>query len=148
MKTFDLNLEGDKIVSLRLTSQALSKYIKEHGIPGAAPVVSVLNAVNDLDALMALLTAAMRYKGAVADKDIPTGGELLDLLADEDRGDLYVRGLVVRLALDAGLLDEAGAHELEEAMAANSALVVSKVAQLLRLDGGDAPAQEEGANPT
>lgn len=150
LKTYELRLECGKTVHLRLTSRALSNFIEKHGIEGAAPVVSVINAVNSLEATIALLSAAMRYPGAVVDKDISTGAELIDLLADEDKGDIFLKGLVVQLARDAGLLDDAGASELANAMGANSALVVTKIAQLLRLDGGGEESQtpEDGENPT
>lgn len=147
MKTYEIQLNSGKTVTLRLTSRALSNYIKEHGLPGAAPLVSVMNAVNDMDALIALLTAAMRYPGSVVDKELATGAELLDALADEDKGDVYIKGLVVQLARDAGLVDDQGAKELADAAGANSAQLVSKIAALLRLDGVDEEAQEE-ENPT
>lgn len=146
MKTYEIQLNSGKTVTLRLTSRALSAYIKEHGLPGAAPLVSVMNAVNDMDALIALLTAAMRYPGAVVDKELATGAELLDALADEDKGDVYIKGLVVQLARDAGLVDDQGAKELADAAGANSTQLVSKIAALLRLDGVEEEAQEE--NPT
>ena len=147
MKTYEIQLNSGKTVTLRLTSRALSNYIKEHGLPGAAPLVSVMNAVNDMDALIALLSAAMRYPGSVVDKEISTGAELLDALADEDKGDVYIKGLVVQLARDAGLVDDQGAKELADAAGANSAQLVSKIAALLRLDGVEEEAQEE-ENPT
>lgn len=147
MKTYEIQLNSGKTVTLRLTSRALSSYIKEHGLPGAAPLVSVMNAVNDMDALIALLSAAMRYPGAVVDKELATGAELLDALADEDKGDVYIKGLVVQLARDAGLVDDQGAKDLADAAGANSAQLVSKIAALLRLDGVDEEAQEE-ENPT
>ena len=147
MKTYEIQLNSGKTVTLRLTSRALSSYIKEHGLPGAAPLVSVMNAVNDMDALIALLSAAMRYPGAVVDKEVATGAELLDALADEDKGDVYIKGLVVQLARDAGLVDDKGAKDLADAAGANSAQLVSKIAALLRLDGVEEEAQEE-ENPT
>lgn len=147
MKTYEIQLNSGKAVTLRLTSRALSNYIKEHGLPGAAPLVSVMNAVNDMDALIALLTAAMRYPGSVVDKELATGAELLDALADEDKGDVYIKGLVVQLARDAGLVNDQGAKELADAAGANSAQLVSKIAALLRLDGVEEEAQEE-ENPT
>ena len=147
MKTYEIQLNSGKTVTLRLTSRALSNYIKEHGLPGAAPLVSVMNAVNDMDALIALLTAAMRYPSSVVDKELATGAELLDALADEDKGDVYIKGLVVQLARDAGLVDDQGAKELADAAGANSAQLVSKIAALLRLDGVEEEAQEE-ENPT
>lgn len=145
MKTYDLHLECGKTVSLRLTSRAISAFIKEHGINGAAPLVSVINAANSMEATIALLTAAMRYPGAVQDMSVPTGAELIDLLADEGRGDVYLKRLVVQLALDAGLLDGDAAAELAQAMADNSGIVVSQMAKLLRQagDGGETSDGEE-----
>lgn len=150
MKTYDIMLKSGEQISLRLSARALSNFVREHGIEGAPPVLSVLNAVDSLDATIALLTAAMKYPGAVVNMAVPDGASLLDALADEGRGDLYVRGLIVQLAQDAGLLTDADAAELADAMVDNVSALTRQMVRALKLAGSEVQTEAAGAeeNPT
>ena len=147
MKTFDITLASGKQVSLRLTSRAISNYVKEHGIEGAAPVVSIMSAVDNMESTIALLSAAMRYPGATVDMALSDGAALIDALADEGHGNTYVRGLIVQLAQDAGLLTADEAAEVAKAMADNSATVAHQLVQLLRGEAEPGEQQESAENP-
>lgn len=146
LKTYDITLEDNTVLRLRLTSRALSNYIKAHGIDGAAPVVSVLNAVNSIDAQIALFTAALKCDSKNAIQD---GAVLIDRLNDEDRGDAYRRGLITYLAAGAGLITLDKLSEVLEATVQDGEELLSKVLSFLRHE----PFQSEASasaeeNPT
>ena len=142
LNVHEIQLSGQTI-TLRLTSKALLAYSKKHGVEGNSPAVAVLNAVGDYDARAALFTGALNHpdnKNQVKD-----GCDLQDILADEGWDRDRVNGLILDLAVNAGLLKEEEATTLLECAAENGAKVVNTLGKLLR---GERMGHEEANNAT
>lgn len=150
LKTYELELQCGKVVQLRLTALGIKRFEKEHGIPGAAPVVNVMNAAGSMDTMIELLTTALKFNGAPRDQ-LQSGADLIDLLADEGKGEDFLLELVVELAADAGLLKAEDVPEMKEAMLANSIRVKRNIVKVF-LDrfetGGSTGDGETEENPT
>lgn len=146
LKTYDLELADGKVIQLRLTSRGIKAFEEKHGIKGAAPLVNVMNAVNSTEALIALLTTALKFPGAPS--QMQDGADLIDQLADEGKGEIYLRCLVVRLAVDCGLLETERFEEMNRAMQANHDDVVDAIGKLLRNEQEDDSSGETEENPT
>lgn len=150
--TVDITLDDDTIVQLRLSTKALIKYHKEHGIEGAPIVASVMGAIDDVEAKAALLEAAMRWPGHHNDtKAIPTGADLMDHMLYAGYCYDQINGVIVQLAQHAGLVSETEAQRLESAALASGTKWVDRLEKLLLgQDPTDSESQQtDGAeNPT
>lgn len=144
LKTYELALASGKVVQLRLTSRGIKSFEEKHGIKGAAPLVNVMNAVNSTEAMIGLLTTALKFPGAPS--QMQDGADLIDQLADEGKGESFLRCLVVRLAVDSGLLEEERFEAMNAAMQANHDGIVETIGKLLRNE--DVDSEEDGENPT
>lgn len=143
---------GDREFTLRLTSKALLNYNQKHGQEATSPLVAVLQAVEDLDARIDLLSNALNHpenKNSLKD-----GGTLLDLMADDYAwSNAKVNELILTLAHESGLLDEDDYLSLIDPVAENGKKLISTLSNLLTGNpvGGNAEGTSEtGAaeNPT
>lgn len=130
LKTYDLTLDGERVISLRLTSAKLAEFCEKHGVEGAAPSVSVLNAVNSQSAKLALLTAALNYPGAPVGQT-KNGAELLDTLIDAGYDASDIDGLIAELAIRSGIIPQANAEDLRAAMEVAGSIQVNRLLTLL-----------------
>ena len=142
MKCYELTLSDGKTVQLRLTARGIKNYLEKNDLSGVAPVVGVMSAVSNMDALIDLLTNALKFNGAQKG-NLADGADLIDHLADEGKGSAFLRELVVRLACDAGLVDEEDVPRLLEAMDMDRSKIVSGIVQILKgKDDGKEPAKD------
>ena len=144
----EITMADGSTVQLRLTSKAICAYALKHGTEGAPPLVSVLNAIDDMDARIALLHGALRFPGSP--NMSMEGAELLDLLTDAGYGRGKVNSLILDLAAEAGLVEQEDLPDLQEAINANDKKLVARLARFL--DGAaepeTAPEGEEDPAPT
>jgi hypothetical protein len=149
LKTYDITIGDDITLRMRLTSRALAAFIAKHGVKDVAPVVSVLNAANHIDAQIALFTAALKCDPSNAIQD---GAELIDILTDEGKGDSYRRELIACLADSCGLIEAGRLPDIRSAMLYNESSVMDNVIAILRReqldDDTQAPAEATTENPT
>lgn len=149
MKTHTISCGGYEL-TLRLTARSLVAYIKAHGIGGVPPLTDIMSAVDSLDKQITLFTAALRHAGN--DNEVQDGAALIDLLADEGKGDAYRRELIVALATDVGLLDPDQAVVLGLAAKNGSDVLADNLANVLRRKGvepgADDSAPQTAENPT
>lgn len=115
MRTYDIALEKGE-VQLRLTIAKLQKFLEKTGSADMAPLLGVLDAINNLDKKIQLLTAALTWAGNPNKNVTLDGAELLDLLVDEGMTARDVDGVILELTQTAGLIDEAQREELTEAL--------------------------------
>lgn len=147
MKTYNLTLEDGTELTLRLTSTAIAAYVKAHGIPGAALLTDIAAAADDIEKQITLFSKALQHPGN--NNKIKDGGRLLDLLADEGKDAAFRRTLIIQLAHDAGICNDAEAAELERSAAAGGAILVSSIAAVLartNAGGEDAEALDTKAD--
>lgn len=150
--TVKIALTDNNEVQLRLSTKALIGYHKNHGIEGAPIVASVMNAVDDLEAKAALLTAAMRWPGNPNDLKVISGGEdLMDWMIASGYDHDDINRVIVQLAQNAGLVTDDEAQRLDAAAATASSRWVDRLDKLLRGENPDAAAgddTEDDGNPT
>lgn len=115
MRCYEITLNDDTHIQLRLTSAKLEWYLKETQSDQQNPLLGVLDAVAILGKRIKLLTAALQWpKNTNTVKD---GAELLDLLLDDGMNPSEISNMILKLACQAGLMEE---DELENMMAANA----------------------------
>lgn len=115
MRCYEITLKDDTHVQLRLTAAKLEWYLKETKSDQQNPLLGVLDAVAILGKRIKLLTAALQWpKNSNTVKD---GAELLDLLLDDGVTPREISNMILELACQAGLMEEA---ELEDMMEANA----------------------------
>ena len=150
--TVKIALSDNTEVQLRLSTKALISYHKNHGIEGAPIVASVMNAVDDLEAKAALLTAAMRWPGNPNDlKVISCGEDLMDWMVSSGYDHDDINRVIVQLAQNAGLVTDDEAQRLDAAAVTASSRWVDRLDKLLRGENPDAAAgddTEAEGNPT
>lgn len=129
LNVHELNLGGET-VTLRLTTKAIGSYVLKHGVEGAPPIVSVLNAIDDLGARCSLLTGALTHPDNR--NKVKSGEDLLDRLADAGWNGTEVTDLILTLAHEAGLLSEENATRLSQAAEDNAASTMDKLVALLQ----------------
>lgn len=152
MKYLELPVNG-KILKLRLTTLKLQNYIKANGDRSASPLLSVLDAMESLEKEAALLTAALSWPGTENTNAIKDGYQLLDELADDGKSTTDVKELILRLAVDAGLLAEEDGQALIDSLKPGNDKMIATMSQVLRLERPDLadsaePAEASEANPT
>lgn len=149
LKTYDISLQDGTVLRMRLTSRALSAYLSKHGITGASPVVSVLSAVNDVEAQIALLTAALKCDPK---NKIQDGAVLIDTVIDEGGAESDIRHMIGCLAAGCGLVKQDALEDVLEALEVDRTETLEKVISLLRREEdkpSDGDADSEGEeNPT
>lgn len=150
MRTYDIALEKGE-VQLRLTMAKLQKYLEKTGGVNMAPLLGVLDAVNNLDKKIQLLTAALTWPGNPNKNVTLDGAELLDLLADEGMSARDMDGMILELAQAGGLIDEDQREELAGALERGNEVLFGTICDALAGNTPDttetAPA-EEPENPT
>lgn len=116
MRCYEITLNDGTSVQLRLTAAKLEWYLKETQSDQQNPLLGVLDAVAILGKRIKLLTAALQWpKNPNTVKD---GAELLDLLLDDGMKPSEISDMILKLACQAGLMED---DELENMMAANAA---------------------------
>lgn len=115
MRCCEITLNDGTPIQLRLTSAKLEWYLKETQSDQQNPLLGVLDAVAILGKRIKLLTAALQWpKNTNTVKD---GAELLDLLLDDGVKPSEISDMILKLACQAGLMEE---DELDNMMAANA----------------------------
>lgn len=143
---------GDQEFSLRLTSKAIMSYCKKHGSEGGSPVIAVLEAVNNIEAKIDLLTAALTFPDTK--NKLRDGSTLLDQMADDPAWTPKRKNeLILDLALESGLLSEEDYVALIDPVEENSKQLITTMARLLtgKPIGAEAEAptsEATGENPT
>lgn len=147
-----ITLKDGAEVTLRLTSKALCAYNAKHGVEGAPLIANILNATDDLEARIALLTGALRYPDN--QNTVKEGDSLLDLLADSGWGREDITGLIVELAELAGLISGGEAVDMQMAICKSSSKTLTSLVDFLNGKTTEVPEQkppdtaQEGENPT
>lgn len=140
MRCYEITLNDDTHIQLRLTSAKLEWYLKETQSDQQNPLLGVLDAVAILGKRIKLLTAALQWpKNTNTVKD---GAELLDLLLDDGMAPSEISDMILKLACQAGLMEE---NELESMMAANAEGTVKFRDALRDFLAGKTPAAAETA---
>lgn len=140
MRCYEITLNDDTHIQLRLTSAKLEWYLKETQSDQQNPLLGVLDAVAILGKRIKLLTAALQWpKNTNTVKD---GAELLDLLLDDGMAPSEISDMILKLACQAGLMEE---NELESMMAANAVGTVKFRDALRDFLAGKTPAAAETA---
>lgn len=140
MRCYEITLNDDTHIQLRLTSAKLEWYLKETQSDQQNPLLGVLDAVAILGKRIKLLTAALQWpKNTNTVKD---GAELLDLLLDDGMAPSEISDMILKLACQAGLMEE---NELESMMAANAEGAVKFRNALRDFLAGKTPAAAETA---
>lgn len=138
MRCYEITLNDDTHIQLRLTAARLEWYLKETQSDQQNPLLGVLDAVAILGKRIKLLTAALQWpKNANPVKD---GAELLDLLLDDGVKPSEISDMILKLACQAGLMEE---DELENMMAANAEGTVKFRDAIRDFLAGKAPAAAE-----
>ena len=97
MRCYEITLNDDTHIQLRLTSAKLEWYLKETQSDQQNPLLGVLDAVAILGNRIKLLTAALQWpKNTNTVKD---GAELLDLLLDDGMAPSEISNMILKLAL-------------------------------------------------
>ena len=140
MRCYEIKRNDDTHIQLRLTSAKLEWYLKETQSDQQNPLLGVLDAVAILGKRIKLLTAALQWpKNTNTVKD---GAELLDLLLDDGMAPSEISDMILKLACQAGLMEE---NELESMMAANAEGAVKFRNALRDFLAGKTPAAAETA---
>lgn len=150
MRTYDIALEKGE-VQLRLTMGKLQKYLEKTGSADMAPLLGVLDAINNLDKKIQLLTAALTWAGNPNKPVTLDGAELLDLLVDEGMTARDVDGVILGLAENAGLIDGDQREELAGALEKGNSVLFGTICDGLSgkgLGSTEAAPAEEQENPT
>ena len=140
----------DKAVYLRLSASKLAEYANSIG-SGGNTLFAVMDALDDLTKQAALFTAALTYKGNP--NEILDGFDLIDMLADAAYGPLDVKGLIVQLAEEAGVISKVDAAKVTTAIMSGNERLYDAAVAVLSGDMSNLPAMEEKAetpeaNPT
>lgn len=115
MRCYEITLNDDIHVQLRLTAAKLEWYLKETTGDQQNPLLGVLDAVAILGKRIKLLTAALQWPGN--ENTVKDGAALLDKLLDDGVRPKEISNMILELACQAGLMEE---EELEDMMAANA----------------------------
>lgn len=115
MRCYEITLNDDTHVQLRLTAAKLEWYLKETKGDQQNPLLGVLDAVAILGKRIKLLTAALQWPGN--ENTVKDGAALLDKLLDDGVRPREISNMILELACQAGLMEE---EELEDMMAANA----------------------------
>lgn len=142
---------GETTVSLRLTASKLQDYIKNYSNEAQSPLLSVLDAMENLKNKAALFTAALQFKDNT--NAVKDGWELLDLMADSGYTALDVKKLIVELAEQSGLVDHEDTVDVLNAIESGNRKFINTITMVLAGERpDDAPAadaeQPESENPT
>lgn len=144
----EITMADGSTVQLRLTSKAICAYALKHGTEGAPPLVSILNAIDDMAARIALFHGALRFPES---PNMSMEGEvLLDKLTDAGYGREKTNALILELAAQAGLVEQEDLQELQAAIKANDKKLVAQLARFLdgNSEGENSPESEEDPAPT
>lgn len=142
---------GDKCFTLRLTSKSLMNFNLKHGQKGTSPLVAVLDATNDIESRIDLLTNALNHPDN--HNDVKNGADLLDLMADSGSWPPEeINGLILNLAYESGLISENDRFSLIDPVANSGKQLVAALSDLLQGKpvgaGNDEPQEGAGENPT
>lgn len=128
LSTREVQLGGDVSVKLRLTTKAIGAHKLKYG-KDSPPLLSLLLALEDYDARIDLLGAALQYPGH--QNPIRDGGELLDALTDAGYSPEDVDKLIVNLLGDCGLIGMTDLDKYQKAARANSDRITQRLLGLL-----------------
>ena len=153
LSTREVTLTDGSSVHLRLTTKAIGKHKLKYG-KDSPPLLSLLLALEDYEARVDLLDAALKYPGN--NNAIKDGSDLLDALTDAGYSPADIDRLIIDLCGDCGLIGMTDLGKYQEAARANSDRITEKLLGLLTgtpvselVETGDAaPAGEAEENPT
>ena len=146
---YDTYMVGNVSVNLRLTSSALVKHCESYGEAGQNPLVCVVDALDNLDAKISILTKALNFPGN--QNTIKNGSDLLDMLADEDNGQDVANEMILQIARTCGQLTMDDMLTLRQAVAGHSHKLVDLIVKTMRGEPISLPgsvSDEQPANPT